>query len=386
MTPSTAARPVRVLDLRSVRGTGGGPEKTILRGAAASPGRDVAVTVCYVRDQRDQIFAVDRRPEAARADYVEIVERHSFDIRVFALLRGLIRERGIDIVHGHDYKTDLLALALARAEAVRPIATAHGWTGDSTRERLVYYPADRWLLARFPMVIAVSSEIRTRLIRSGARPDRVRTVVNGIDPHAFSRLASREAEARASIGLRPGEVAIGAVGRLTSQKRFDLLLAAFALLAKERPDLVLAIAGDGPDRSALEALAVRLGIQSRCRFLGHCDDVIGIHHALTLFVQSSDYEGTPNVVLEAMALRTPVVATDAGGTSDIMADRVHGLVVPRGDPRALACAIRHALDHPAMTRERAAAARDHVEARLSFDNRVDRVDALYRELMDAAAA
>ena len=90
MSPS---RPVRVLELRSVRGTGGGPEKTILMGAAMADPRSTHVTVCYLRDRRDGIFAVDARARTARVDYVEVLERHSFDPGVWAALRRIIRDQ-----------------------------------------------------------------------------------------------------------------------------------------------------------------------------------------------------------------------------------------------------------------------------------------------------
>ena len=107
----------------------------------------------------------------------------------------------------------------------------------------------------------------------------------------------------------------------------------------------------------------------------------GVHHAFDLFVQSSDYEGTPNSVLEAMALRTPIVATDVGGTAELVAHGVHGLIVPPGDVDALAGAIERALSDPAAMLARADAARDRVEQELSFERRMRRVEAIYEELM-----
>src|SRR5436190_12996101 len=136
-------RPVRVLELRSVRGTGGGPEKTILAGAARSDPRRFAVTVCYIRDRRDDVFALDSVAAGLGVDYVEVIERHSFDRAIWPALRALVRSRRIDIVHAHEYKTDLLAWLLGRAEDVVPLSTVHGWSGGGVRETWLYYPADR---------------------------------------------------------------------------------------------------------------------------------------------------------------------------------------------------------------------------------------------------
>ena len=213
-------RPVRILELRGVRGTGGGPEKTILLGALMSHPQ-FQVTVCYLRDERDTIFGIDdRAAKAGVVDYVEVRERHSFDVGVWPKLRKLVREREIDLVHAHDYKTNLLALLLSRFTGVKALSTVHGWTGHSSRERWIYYPADKRVLARFPRVVAVSSEIGAELIRCGADPVRVTTVLNGIDHKKFHRDSSRVAAARAALGATDEDIVIGAVGRTEPQKRF----------------------------------------------------------------------------------------------------------------------------------------------------------------------
>ncbi|HEX6210504.1 MAG TPA: glycosyltransferase, partial [Methylomirabilota bacterium] len=203
-----------MLELRSVRGTGGGPEKTILLGAAMADPARVHVTVCYLRDARDDVFHVDERARRTGVEYLEIVERHSLDPAIWRPLKQLVADRRIDIVHAHEYKTDLLAWILARRMDVVPLATAHGWTGHSRRERLVYYPADKRVLRRFPLVIAVSAEVRQDLLSHGAAPERVRVLLNGIDHLAFRRNPTARAEARARFGVGPGEIAVGAVGRL----------------------------------------------------------------------------------------------------------------------------------------------------------------------------
>ena len=379
-----AGKPVRVLELRSVRGTGGGPEKTILLGAAMADPRHVHVTVCYLRDQRDGVFAIDQRAASQRVDYVEIPERHSFDPGVWGRLRQLIAERQIDLVHAHDYKTDLLALLLSRVTGVRALATVHGWTGHSARERICYYPADKRVLARYPRLIAVSSDIARELVEHGANPTRVTTILNAIDHRQFRRDPQRVADARAALGLAPNHVVLGAVGRLEPQKRFDLLLEAFAVLQLERPDLRLVIAGDGSLRKALDDQRRALGLTDSVILTGHVTDVIALHHAFDLFVQSSDYEGTPNSVLEAMAMETPIVATEAGGTAELVYDGVHGRIIPIGKVDRLIWGLQAALADPGTMRKMADLARQRVEGELSFESRCRRVEGIYQEVMGHA--
>ncbi|HEV8348409.1 MAG TPA: glycosyltransferase [Vicinamibacterales bacterium] len=372
--------PIRILELRSVRGTGGGPEKTILLGAAGADVERFAVTVCYVRDARDAVFGIGARASALAVDYVEVRERHSFDRSIWPALVSIVRRRQIDIVHAHDYKTDFLALALARATGAIALSTVHGWIHDSWKERRIYYPADKWMLRRFPRVIAVSGVIRDTLIESGVEASRITTLLNGIDPAKFRREQRDVAAARRELGIEPSEIAIGTVGRLEPVKRFDVLLDAVARLQKNCRVAKLFIVGDGSLRETLIARATELGVEG-CRLLGHRADVVRLHHAFDVFVQSSDSEGTPNAVLEAMALETPVVATDAGGTRDIVAHDVHGLIVPCGDAAALARAIERTMTDRRATLARVAAARARIERELSFERRTRDLEAIYEQLV-----
>jgi glycosyltransferase involved in cell wall biosynthesis len=375
-------RPIRVLELRSVRGTGGGPEKTILLGARPQPGSHVQVTVCYIRDSRDAAFGISSRAAAfPEIDYLEIVERHSFDIRVWGALQRLIASRGIDVVHAHDYKTDVLAFCLARRSPVVPMATAHAWVGLTPRERFVYHPGDKLILGRFPRVIAVSNDIKEELVRYGARPERVTVLPNAIDHRDFRRQVHREAPARAMLGISAGTFVVGAVGRLDPEKRFDVLLRAVARLKNTDTDVAVVIAGDGTERARLLDVANELGIGSRCHLLGFRGDVADLHHTFDVFVQTSIREGTSNAVLEAMAMETPVVATRAGGTAELITDNIHGILVPLDDAAVLADAIETVRRDPDGARQRTVSARARVEHELSFDERNRRLEQIYQRLL-----
>jgi glycosyltransferase involved in cell wall biosynthesis len=383
---ATARRPIRVLELRSVLGTGGGPEKTILLGAAHADPSRFAMTVCYLRDERDAHFQIDGRANGLAIDYVEVRERHSLDPRIWPRLRDLLRERQIDIVHSHDYKTDLLGWMLARTGGIVAMATAHGWSGHGWKEEWVYYPCDRWILGRLPAVIAVSSDIGQAIVAAGGAPGCVHVVPNGIDDEAWARDRTREPAAREAFGLGGDEIAIGAVGRLETEKNYPLLLRAFAEVAREYPRAKLLVAGDGSRRAELSELVDRLGLQGRCALLGQVTDVVLFHHALNVFVMCSDNEGSPNAVLEAMAMETPVVSTTVGGVSDLVRGGQDGLTVARRDELALNSAIRAVLADGVAAGERARSARARVVNEFSFVQRMRKVESLYEELMDRRRA
>lgn len=374
--------PIRVLELRSVRGTGGGPDKTILLGTAKTDTRRFDVTVCYIRDLRDSVFQMHERARDLGTTYTEVIERHSFDPGILPQLTRLIRERSIDIVHAHDYKTDFIAWLLARRTSIVPMATVHGWIRNSWREQ-VYYAVDTRLLKRFPAVVAVSGPIRDTLLAHGAAPERVHRIPNGIDQNVFRRVRGRREAIRHLLGINAGEFVLGAIGRLEAEKRFDLLLAVAARLPTETRVLIV---GEGSCRAALEAQAQALGIAERVTMTGLRADVLDLLHAIDVFVQTSDTEGVPNAVLEAMATEVPVVATDVGGTSEVLTDDVHGLLVPRGDVLALTAAVERTRSDLVATSRRTRAARERVERELSFDARMARVEGIYLSLMTSRRA
>lgn len=373
------AQPIRVLELRSVRGTGGGPEKTILLGAARSDPAKAAVTVCYVRDDRDAAFGIAGRARELGVAYEEIRERHSFDLSIWPALVRLIRGRRIDIVHAHDYKSDVIAYGLARITPARPLATAHGWITNTGRERF-YARWDQRLLARFPLAIAVSEPIRQAIVARGGDPARVRRIPNGIDTCEFRRDAALGPVVRDALGIPRDAVVIGSIGRLEPEKRLDLLLEAVHRLPPAFAPHVLVV-GDGSQRSALERQARALGLEARVRFTGQRADVRDLHHAADVYVQSSASEGFPNALLEAMAIGVPAVATRVGGTPELIDDGVHGLLVPSGDAGAIAAAIERSLVRAEETRTRVAAARARIERELSFDARQAAVERVYDDLL-----
>lgn len=366
---------IRILELRSALGSGGGPEKTILLGAAHTDPAQYSVTVTYIRDLRDEAFDLDKRAAELGVEFVPVTERSSFDPRVLTQLYRLIREREIDIVHAHDYKTDSFALPLCGLAGAIPMSTAHGWAKFGRKDRL-YNRWDKWILGRYPLVIAVSTKIQSQLVEVGAKTDRVRVIRNGVDTEVFRPDPETGRRLRMAEGLPPDAKVIGAVGRLSDEKRFELLLEVTARLG-----LYAVLVGEGDERGTLEKRAAELGIGDRVKLLGHRSDARDCHQMFDLYLQTSDTEGIPNALLEAMAVETPVVATDVGGTAEIIENEVHGLLVSKGDVDQMASAVRRTIEDRESTSGRVARARDRVEAELSFRHRMEHLEGIYDELV-----
>ena len=173
--------PVRVLELRSTYGGGGGPDKTILLSAARHDPRRIQVRCLYLRGAHDMAWTVGARAQALQVDYLELLEHQRLDPAVIQTLWKELWTFRPDILHAHDYKTDLLALLLSPAvPGVRLLSTAHGWTLDNAAMS-TYTRLDQEALRVFDRVVAVSLETRARLVTAGVDPDRLELLYNGID-------------------------------------------------------------------------------------------------------------------------------------------------------------------------------------------------------------
>lgn len=265
-------------------------------------------------------------------------------------------------------KHGVLAAWLARGPAIVGTAQLYTEQGNPRQARLRLRPLRR--------IVAVSEDVKRHYVgQLGVSPRRLTVVPNGIRVPATVPEADPELRRRLLAG-RPGFLVL-TLARLHEQKGHVDLLAA----AVDVPDATFVLAGDGPLRTRLEQRARELGVADRCVFLGHRRDVMQLLAAADAFVLPSRFEGLPVSVLEAMAARRPVVATAIGGTDEAVTDGVTGLLVPPGDPSALAEAIRRLQTDPALTRRLAAAGRARVLRDFSASATARRVMEVYEEVL-----
>ena len=196
----------------------------------------------------------------------------------------------------------------------------------------------RWALNRARAIVSVSKALDMRMTEIGVVPGRTTVLYNGVDPQRFHPVDSVQARQRHGFGL--GDEVILYIGNILSTKGCGDLLEAFGRLAVKRPQSRLVYVGDGGMRKALEARAAALGLQDRVRFAGRVahTELVSWFACASVFCLPSHAEGVPNVVLEAMACGTPVVATDVGGIGEILPDFA-GHLVPVQDVPTLAATI-----------------------------------------------
>jgi glycosyltransferase involved in cell wall biosynthesis len=286
--------------------------------------------------------------------------RGQIDRTAIASIRELVGRTGADVVHAHGYKADIYVYVALRGRGVPLVSTCHTWY-DTDLFVSVYGMADRYVLRKYTRVVAVSNEVKERLLKAGVGEDKIRMVRNGIDLSPFDGaiLAHREGRA-ADRGL-----VVGLVGRLAWEKGVDLFLEAAAEVLVEVPETRFKVVGEGPDREKLERLIDRLNIRESVNLLGRREDMASLYASLDVMVSSSRQEGLPMAILEGMASGLALVATAVGEVPKVVVDGRTGLLVPAQDVGSLAAGISELLHNPEKRKRLGGAARQLMEEEFS---------------------
>jgi glycosyltransferase involved in cell wall biosynthesis len=295
-------------------------------------------------------------------------------------IRRLLGERRFDLVHAHIFASAVAAAIATLGKGVPLVITEHteaSWQTWRTRR------VSRWAHRRAKRVIAVSTPIERRLIeRDGVPPHLVTRIPNAVIP------ASDEPPDPA--GPLPDAWVegplVGVVARLQPEKGVANFLKAAARVSEISPRARFLVVGDGPLREELLNLVEHLGISERVRFLGYRTDSRALMGLMDLLVVPSLTEGSPLIVLEAMAAGVPVVASAVGGIPDQVRHGREGILVPPDDPDALGDALGALLRDPAYARRLGEAGRRRTENEFSHETLVRRIEAVYRTAIDGAAA
>ena len=259
-----------------------------------------------------------------------------------------------DVVHTHGSRADVVDAAAARRAGCVTIATVHGFLGGSVRNRCY-----EWLqcrsLRRASAIAAVAAPIVERLVTTGVKRSRVRLIRNA---WRASAEALDRRMARHSLGITSEAFRIGWIGRVSREKGLDVLVRALPSLADLR--IEVSVLGDGPEQKTVMREAGALGVADRISWHGVVPGADRVLAAFDVIVLSSRSEGTPIVLLEAMAAGVPVVASAVGGVPDVVRSE-EARLVRAGDERELAQAIRDVHDQPAVAAARAGAARRRLD-------------------------
>ena len=367
---------IRVLELLTTTAPGGGPRQ-VYDLARCLPRSEFEVAVAGPRD--GPFFD---RFRALGLTVAEVPTGRLGPRPLLATVR-LIRRLGIEVVHTHGKGAGLHGRLAARWTGAAAVHTFHGIHYESYRRPLqpLYLGLERRLACWTHTVIHVSPTQEAEARRLGlAEPDRLATVINGVDLDEQDRRVTASPLARARLGLGPDVAVLGSVARFDPVKRLDALVGALQFL--DRPGVALLLVGDGPEAERLRRQVAAAGLGERVVFAGWLDDPARVHPALDLYVAASLKEGLPLAVLEAMGAGLAVVATDVPGHRDVVKDGETGLLVAPGDERALAAAIGALLDDPERRRRMGRAGRARVGRDFAIRPMVEKTAEIYR----AAAA
>jgi glycosyltransferase involved in cell wall biosynthesis len=287
-------------------------------------------------------------------------------------IRKLLKEGRFDLVHAHIYASAVAAAIATRGTGLPLVVTEHteaSWQNRWSRM------SSRWTYRQARQIIAVSTSIERRLIeRDGVPPERVTLISNAVIPASGDPvdLADTLPEGWSERPL------VGVVARLQPEKGVATFLKAAARVSKVSQEARFLVVGDGPLREELLELVGRLGLRERVCFLGYRADARALTGLLDVLVVPSLTEGSPLIVLEAMAAGVPVVASAVGGIPDQVRHDEEGVLVPPDDPDALAGALGSLLEDPARARRLGEAGRRRTENEFSHDALVRRIEAVYR--------
>jgi glycosyltransferase involved in cell wall biosynthesis len=362
--------PIVVAHVRIVSGAGGGPEKTILATPRELKGSGYQAFALYLHAPGDAGFEVLReRARQKDCELVALADRWPYDPRTLKKLAALCRERGVRIWHGHDYKSNFYGVLLRKQLGVKLVSTMHGWVQPSWKTPL-YFAIDRWSLRRYEQVMAVSQDLFEAALENGVARERLTLVENAIDTEEFRR--------RAPTSGKP--FVIGAVGRLSEEKGFHLLIEACERLAARGREFELRIAGEGPDKQRLAQQIARSPFAARWKLLGFQKDTRALFESFDLFALSSLREGLPNVVLEAMAMEVPVLATRSGGMEAFAKHGEDTWLVDPGSVDELERGLEQLLSDAELRQRLARTARARIERESSFQARIAKEVAVYSRL------
>jgi glycosyltransferase involved in cell wall biosynthesis len=291
---------------------------------------------------------------------VEIVTCNGrIDRTTLKQIRQLVKKHGIDVIHPHGYKADLYTYAAALPDRVALLATSHNWPSRSWNMR-AYAALDRLALTRFDGVVAISDPIYKILRRWGVPQDKLVTIGNGVDIEQFEN-----AEPTLRQEINSDGALVGFVGRFVPDKGGSFLLQAAQRVLASRPNAQFVLVGEGPSRADWQQLASKLGIAPSVIFTGRRNDMPGVYASLDVVVLPSLVESLPMCILEAMAARKPVIATEVGAIPSVIMPQRTGLILKPGDVDGLARAILQLLNNPSLAQELGQNAHTHVRQHFS---------------------
>ena len=385
--------PIRVMDFRGTYKGGGGPDKTILNSAAQHDKDRVDVLVTYLRTPEDHEYTIDKWANQLGIKYVDVADRKLIDWGCIKSLKKIITDNNIQVLHAHDNKTALYGWILKMLlPSLNIMFTCHLHSNYSEsdfpsypsylkfkfRRRIQIFLMNRY---RKP-ILAVSDDTRRCVIKDGINAADIETLHNGIDINAWKPELGKPV-LREELNIKEDEFLIGTVARIAKKhKDLNTFYKVAAEVRKTLPNAKFVVVGDGHGDELAEAKSTveKLRLSNFLFFTGHRTDLLNIYASFDLFLMTSITEGLPNTILEAMAMKVPVVSTAVAGVPEILIHNQTGYLSPIRDVSSMSRQIIRLLQDKKRQNDFGNASRKRIEEYFSFENRVRTMEAYYEKI------
>lgn len=363
----------------------------IATGMIGGPGKGLFQFFKYADDNRfDYLlcnFYLKKRP---KGEFVEQAENKGLNIKLLhqhwvtdpSLIwqaKKLVKENNIDIIQTHGYKANVLGYFLKKVCKKPWIGFAHGYTDENLKVRL-YNKLDKFVLRYPDIVVPVSDSLKKILTRSGVSEKRIKIIYNAVDKNELRPdLTPEELKEKYEINNR--EKVVGVVGRLSPEKGVEVFLKAFKQTIDRFPSIKGIIIGDGQEKEKLLNYCSNNGMEDKVIFTGYQNNIANFYQIMDLLVLPSYSEGLPNVVLEAMSFKIPVIATSVGGVPEIITDGESGLIISSGNPEVMSDNIIYLLNDEEKRKKLGENGYWSIYPKFSPENRASHILSLYRELV-----
>jgi glycosyltransferase involved in cell wall biosynthesis len=340
----------------------GGAEEVFVRLVEDARARGHRVIVLTKRDAKLREILRERGIES-----IGWLTRGKFDFKTLWRLVRLIRRERVEIIHTHLTTASWLGSLAGKITRVPVLAHVHAADSKTWFQRADY-------------LLAVSRGVRKHLIEQGVGAWRIPVVYYGLDLEKYPA-PLESSEAKAALGLAPDALTVGVVASFQPRKGHRYLLDALKILEERGLQVHALFAGEGVEEATLRGQTENLGLTARVHFLGFRNDVRAVVSAFDVFCLPSFKEGLSIAVMEAMALRRPVVATNIAGMDEIVHNELTGLLVEAGDADSLADALEKVLQSPARAAKMGNAGRELVEQAFEQGARLAKLDELQRDIV-----
>jgi len=286
--------------------------------------------------------------------------RSRFDFKVIARLCAIIKDRKIDVIHTHGYKSDILGLIAARKMGIKCVATPHGFGLPESFKLKAFIRIGAWVLRYFDKVVPLSMQLKDEVTAYGVPERKIEYIQNGVDlteveKYRLTKQPKSEKDKRI----------IGFIGQMIPRKKIRDLLDVFEATHRELPNTELQILGDGESRAEMEEYAKTLSSFDAIQFLGFRYDRMEYLKQFDIFAMTSEDEGIPRCLMEAMGMELAVAAYDIAGIDQLVTHNETGLLAEFGDKKALTKYWVELLTNDSKSKQLASKAKEFVDEKFS---------------------